>query len=120
MTDGRFECDSRVALKKPDFFFGNAITKDDRILYDGDYKWLRQIREKKFFLPNMKRIYPMTYLQHKSVRHILEWDLSKSLSGVSLGKLGMNKAYPASHEKDVLGLQTELVRAEYPTGETPR
>ena len=41
MMDGRFESDSRVALKKLDFFFGDAIIKDDRILYDGDYKWLR-------------------------------------------------------------------------------
>ena len=42
----------------------------------------------------------------------------KSLSGVPLGKLGVNEAYPAGHERDVLGLQTGLVRAEYPTGET--
>ena len=25
----------------------------------------------------------------------MEWDLSKSISGVSLGKLGMNEAYAA-------------------------
>ena len=29
MTDGLFESNSRVALKKPDFFFGDAIAKDD-------------------------------------------------------------------------------------------
>jgi len=38
MTNGRFESDIRIALKKSDFFFGDAITEDDRILYDGDYK----------------------------------------------------------------------------------
>ena len=47
MTDGRFESDIHVTLKKPDFF-GDAIAEHDRILYDGDYKWLRQIRDKKF------------------------------------------------------------------------
>ena len=38
MTNGLFESDTRVVLKKPDFFFGDAITEEDRILYDGDYK----------------------------------------------------------------------------------
>jgi len=32
MTDERFKSDSRVALKKPDFFFGDAIAEDDRIV----------------------------------------------------------------------------------------
>jgi len=41
MTNGRFESDTRIALKKPDFFFGDAIAEDDRNLYDRDYKWLR-------------------------------------------------------------------------------
>ena len=40
MTNGLFESDTRVVLKKPDFFFGDAITEEDRILYDRDYKWL--------------------------------------------------------------------------------
>jgi len=48
MTDGRFESDTHVTLKKPDFFFGDAIAEHDGILYDGDYKWLRQLRDKKF------------------------------------------------------------------------
>ena len=58
MTSGQFESDTRVVLKKPDFFFGDAATKDDRVLYDGDYKWLRQIGDRRFFLPNMERMYP--------------------------------------------------------------
>jgi len=49
MTNGLFESDIRVVLKKPDFFFGDTITEDDRILYDGDYKWLRQIGDKRYF-----------------------------------------------------------------------
>ena len=28
MTDDRFEADSHVILKKPDFFFGDAIAED--------------------------------------------------------------------------------------------
>ena len=72
MVGGRFESDSRVALKKSDFFSGVTIAEDDRILYDGDYKWLCQIGDKKFFLPNMERMYPLAYLQHMSVRCTME------------------------------------------------
>jgi len=46
-------------------------------------------------------------------------NLSKSLSGVSLGKLGVNEAYPVSHGRDMLGLQPELVKAGYSTGRLP-
>ena len=42
ISDGLFESDSRTPLRKPVFFFGDAIEEDDKILYDGDYKWLRQ------------------------------------------------------------------------------
>ena len=54
------------------------------------------------------------------VRHAIEWDLSKSISGVSLGKLGVNEAYAAGHGRDVFGLHSGLVRAEYPIGEIPQ
>jgi len=56
ITNGWFESDTRIVLKKPDFFFGDAITEDDRVLYDRDYKWLRQIGDRRFFLPNMERM----------------------------------------------------------------
>ena len=105
MINGRLESDTRVTLKKPDFFFGDAIAKDDRILYDGDYKCLCQIRDKRFFLPNMERMYPLAYLQHMSVHCAMEWDLSKSISDVFLGKLGVKEAYATDHERDVFGLQ---------------
>jgi len=81
---------------------------------------MAQIRDRRFFLSNMERMYPLAYLQHTSVRRIMEWDLSESILGVSLGKLGANEACPASHGKDIFGLYPELVRAEYPTGETPQ
>jgi len=53
MTNGLFESNSRIVLKKPDFFFSDVITEEDRVLHDGDYKWLRQIGDRRFFLPNM-------------------------------------------------------------------
>ena len=66
MTNGRFESDTHVVLKKLDFFLA-TITEEDRVLHDRDYKWLRQIGDRRFFLPNMERMYPLAYLQHTSV-----------------------------------------------------
>ena len=120
MTNGRFESDTHIVLNKPDFFFDDAITKEDRVLYNGDYKWLRQIGDRRFVLPNMERMYPLAYLQHTSIHRAMEWDLSKSTSGVSLGKLGVKEEYHAGHEKDIFSLYPGLVMAEYPTGETPQ
>ena len=86
MTDGEFETDSRIPLKKP-VFFGDNIGEGDDILHDGDYKWLRQIGDRKFFLPNMEIMYPLSYLQHMSVHRAMEWKLTRSVPGVSLGIL---------------------------------
>ena len=38
MTNGLFESNTRAVLKKLDSFFGGAITEEDRVLYDRDYK----------------------------------------------------------------------------------
>ena len=103
-----------------DSFFGDAITEEDRILCDRDYKWLHQIGDKRFFLPSMERMYPLSYLQHMSVHRAMEWDLFKFVFDVSLDKLGAKEAYPGGHGKDVFGLFSRLVRAEYPKGETPQ
>ena len=58
ISDGRFELDSRALMKKPDFFFGDSIEKDEAALYDGNYKWLRKIGNRRFFLSNMGRCIP--------------------------------------------------------------
>ena len=67
ISDSRFESDSCTLLTKPDFFFDDSIEEDEAALYDGDYKWLCQIGNKRFFLLNMEQMYPLTYLQHMSV-----------------------------------------------------
>ena len=120
ISDGLFETDSRTLLRKSAFLFGDAIDENDKILHDGDYKWLRQIGDRRFFLPNMERMYPLSYLQYLSVHCTMEWDLSRFVSNVSLGKLGAKEVYSAGHGKDIFGLFPELVRPEYPKGETPQ
>ena len=51
ISDSRFESDSHALLRKPDFLFDDSIEEDEAILilYDGDYKWLRQIGNRRFF-----------------------------------------------------------------------
>ena len=39
------------------------------------------------------------------VRRTIEWGVSKSISDVFLGKLGVKEAYATDHERDVFGLQ---------------
>jgi len=89
-------------------------------LHDGDYKWLRQIGDKKFFLPNMERMYPLFYLQHMSVHRAMEWDLTRSVSDVSLGILGAKNVHSGGHGKEIFDLFPGLLRSEYAIGETPR
>ena len=50
----------------------------------------------------------------------MEWELARSVSGVSLGILGARKVHPGGHGKEVFGLFLGLLRSEYPVGETPQ
>ena len=120
ISDGQFESNSHALLRKPNFFFGDSIEEDEAVLYDGDYKWLCQIGKRRFFLPNMERMYPLAYLHHMSVHQTMDWELVKPISGVSLGKIGVHDVYTVGHERDMLRLQPRLVRAKYPTEETPQ
>ena len=110
----------RALLRKPDFFFGDSIEEDEAALYDGDYKWLRQIGNRRFFLPNMERMYPLAYLQYMSACQTMDRELAKSISGVILSKIDACEAFTVGHGRDVLGLQSGLVGAKYSTGETPQ
>ena len=109
--------DFRALLRKPDFFFGDLIEEDEAAIYDEDYKWLRQIGNRRFFLLNMERMYPLTYLQHMFVCQTMDWE---TILRSTLGKIGTREAYTIGHGSYVLALQPGLVRAEYLTGEPPQ
>ena len=111
MTDAEFKMDSRIPLKKPVFFFSDNIGEGGYVLHDGDYKWLRQIGDRKFFLPNMERMYPLSYLQHMSVPRAMEWDLARSVPSVSLGILGARKVHSGGHGREIFGLFPGLFRS---------
>jgi len=74
ISDWRFESNDCRFFRKPVFLFGDAIEADEEILFDGNYKWLRQIGEPRFFLPNMERVYPLSYLQSMSLARYMDWD----------------------------------------------
>ena len=77
-------------------------------------------RGQEVLLPNLERMYSLSYLQHMSVHRAIDWDLSWFVSSVSLGRLGAKEVYSAGHGKDVFGLFPGLVRPEYLKGETPQ
>ena len=118
ISDGRFELDSRALLRKLDFFFDDSIEEDETALYDENYKWLCQIGNRRFFLPNMGRCIPSPTCN--ICLCVGQWTGSWLISRVSLGKIGTREAFTIGHGRDVLGLQPSLVRAEYPIGETPQ
>ena len=120
MTDAAFTTNSRVPMKKPAFFFGDNISEGGYTLHDGDYKWLRQIEGRRFFLPNMERMYPLSYLQHMSVPRPMVWEITRPVPEVSLGTLGSRKVYNAGHEKEAFGLFPGLLRSDHLVGETPK
>ena len=77
MTDAAFTTDDRVKLEKHAFFFEDRIGDGGYSMYDGNYRWLRQIGDRRFFLPDMERMFPMSYFQHMSVPRKMEWDISQ-------------------------------------------
>ena len=55
ISDGRFESEDRKLIRQLVFFFRDSIDSNNNDLFDSNYKWLRQIGDQRFFLPNMER-----------------------------------------------------------------
>ena len=71
------------------------------IFYDRD--WLRQIGNRRFFLPNMELIYPLAYLQYMPVRQTMDWELVKPIPKIFLGKIGACEDFTVVHGRDYWG-----------------
>ena len=102
------------------FLFGDTINEDEEILFDGNYKWLRQIREYYFFLSNMERIFPLSYLQSISLPWYMDWDLVRAQSGITIGTISNRVAFPVGHSREVLTLFPGSLKQKFPTSETPK
>ena len=66
MTDAAFATDTHIKLEKPVFFFGDHVGDGGHSMYDGNYRWLRQIGERRYFLPAMERMLPLSCLLYTS------------------------------------------------------
>ena len=85
ISDGRFEFGDRKLIQKPAFFFKDSIDGNNSDLFDVNYKWLCQISDQHFFLPNMECMVPLSYLQSMSVLRQMNRDLVKSQQGAFRG-----------------------------------
>ena len=120
MTDAALKTDDGVRLEKPAFFFGDHIYDDGRRVSEGTYKWLREIKGGRFFLPDMERMFPMSYFQHMSVPRKMEWDISQYIPEIALGDFGLQKVdRHDSHDGSVVGLFPASSKPEIPIGEIP-
>jgi hypothetical protein len=121
MTDAVFTTDAGIELEKPAFLFGDRIHDDRDRAYDGNYKWLREIKGGRFFLPDMDRMFPLFYFQHMSVPRKMEWDLAPYVPEITLGELGSHKVHRHdSHDRSVIGLFPGSRQSEIPVGEIPQ
>jgi len=121
MTDAAFAMDARIKLEKPAFFFGDRINDGGYRAYDGTYKWLCQIKDGRFFLPDMERMFPLSYFQHMSVPRKMEWDVSRYVPEITLGDLGLQRVHRYdSHDRSVLGLFPGSRKSDVPAGEIPQ
>ena len=102
ISDGRFESNDHHQFSKPVFLFGDAIKEDEEILFDGNYKWFHQIREYRFFLPNMERMFPLSCLHPRLFPD--DWDLVRAQSGIAIGRISNSAAFSVGHSREVLAL----------------
>ena len=112
LSEGRLEPKDRILLRTPAFFFGDSIKEYDEDLYDGEYKWLCQIGNRRFFLPNMEQMFPLSYLQSMLLHKQMDWDLTWLQSEVSIERIFNHGAFPVGHSRDMIGLLPGLVGQE--------
>jgi len=104
ITNGRFESNACTLLRKLNFLFRDSVDKDAEMMYDGNYKWLHQLGERRFFLPIMERMFSLSFIQSTSLHRLMKWELKKEQSGVSLGWISHHTTIPAGYGRNVVGL----------------
>lgn len=112
MTDATFESKDKKRIKKPHLLFEDKLELFEDCLFDGNYKWLRYVRRHYIFLPNMKRSYPLSYLQATPVPRKMNWHLTKPQDGVLLGGFGTTSTFSISIDKHVSDLLLGLLKKE--------
>ena len=119
VSDARLESPSRKPITKPGYLFGDFVDFNASTAYDGDYKWLRRVEDRNLFLPNMERMFPLSYFQCASVPRRMDWPLVKDQDGVALGTLTFYGVRTVGYNRQVTALRPSLFAKEYPLGEAP-
>jgi len=88
-------------------------------MLDGIYKWLRRLGEHRFFLLDIERMFSLSSIQSMSLHRLMEWDLTEEQSGVSIRRIFHHTAALTGHDRNVVGLLSGSLKAEYPKGGTP-
>ena len=101
-------------------FFGDTIEENEELLFDENYKWLCQIEERHLFLPNMERMFLLSYLLSMSLPRCMDRDLVRAQLGVTIGRISNRIAFPVSHSREILELLLGSMKLEFLTGETPK
>ena len=91
-------------VEKPDFLFGDSINEDAEAMLDGSYKWLYRLRERHFFLPDMERMFSLSFIQLMSLHRSMEWDVTKEQSEISFRQIFHHMVVPMDQDKNVVGL----------------
>ena len=86
-------------------------------MLDGGYKWLRRLRERRFFLPDMERMFSLSPIQSMSLHRSMEWDLTEEQSEASLGQIFLHTAIPTNQDRNIIGLLLSSLEAKNPIGE---
>ena len=89
------------------------------MMLDDSYKCLRWLGERRFFLPDMKRIFSLSFIQHLFLHRSMEWDLIEKQFEVSLGQIFHHTIVPMDHDKNVVELLHGSLEAEYPVVRLP-
>ena len=50
----------------------------------------------------------------------MDWDLARVQSGVAIGGISYNTAFPVGHGREILALLSGSIRQKFPTGKTPK
>ena len=111
ISDRRFEFANNNLLIKLVFLFRDAIDENEEVLFDGNYKWLHQIGEHYFFLPNLEWMFLLSYLQSMSLHRYI---------GITIGKISNHVDFPVDHSREILELLQGSMKQEFPIGETPK
>ena len=88
-------------------------------MLDDSYKWFHLLGERSLFLSNMERMFFLSSIQSMSLHRLMEWDLTKEQSGVSLRRISHQTIVLVDHDRNVVELLSGSLKAEYPVGETP-